>query len=73
MNKFNRGGTKFINAIQFPAKPNNTLVPWYIMLFRITFVPIVYLGLFITFLGLFFTSGLVVAIDWWKEHGIIFL
>ena len=70
MNKFNRSGTKFINAIQFPAKQYNTLVPWYIIAIRLPFIPIVYLGLSITFFGLFFTSGLVRAIDWWKEQGI---
>lgn len=71
MNKYNRSGTKFINTIQYPAKQYNTLCPWYIIALRLPFIPVVYLGLSITFIGLFFTSGLDVAINWWKEQDMM--
>ncbi len=50
--------------------PYNYLIPYFRIGWTLICLPIIYLGLIITFIGLFVANGPYDAIYWWKHQGI---
>ncbi len=46
----------------------NNLAPWYVILWRLLFLPILYLGLIITFIGLLLIFGKREAKEFWMDN-----
>ena len=51
---------------KWPAKPGGNWLPGYIIVWRLVWAPVVWLGAGITFVGLAMSRGLEYAVDWWK-------
>lgn len=52
--------------------PYNFLIPYFRISWTIVCLPIIYLGLIITFIGLLVANGSYDAKYWWKNQGINF-
>lgn len=52
---------------RWPDNGINDWVPWYTILWRLPFIPIIYIGLAISFVGITFAKGLNAGIRFWKN------
>lgn len=55
-----------VAALKWPARPGSTLVPWYVIGWRLLWAPAIYLGFALTFVGIAAANGLQAARDWWR-------
>lgn len=49
---------------KWPSTPRNGLVPWYKIAYRAVFMPLIYSGIAITFIGIALANGLEQARRW---------
>jgi len=55
----------FVNALRWPAKPGNDLVPWFVVAWRTLWTPLVFVGLAIACAGVLFAFGWKAARYFW--------
>lgn len=53
--------------LKWPHTPANCIAPWYILIWRALWFPIIYVGLGFTFVSLALCFGVTVALEWWKD------
>lgn len=53
--------------LKWPSTPYNGLAPWYVVAYRTVWLPLIYGGLAITFVGIALSSGLGEAQYWLKR------
>jgi hypothetical protein len=52
---------------KWPETPMNGLVPWYLIAYRAVFMPIIYAGIALTWLGITLSNGPDTAKRWLKS------
>ncbi len=53
--------------LKWPEKPTNNLIPWWLMAWRLLFVPTLYLGMSIAYLSVLMSRGLKEANYYWDK------
>ncbi len=57
---------RLVAVLRWPARPGSTLVPWYVIGWRLVWAPAIYLGFALTFAGIAAANGPQAARDWWR-------
>ena len=55
------------NLLLWPYKPGNDFAPWFVVLWRIPFAGLFYLGASISFVACFAGYGKKIAIQFWEN------
>lgn len=50
--------------LKYPMTKENDLHPWYKIIWKVSFVPLIALGLFLAYLGILFSHGIKYANEW---------
>ena len=58
---------RVLRWLSWPSTPNNDLVPWYQIVWRIIFLPLIYVGIVIAFVGVLLAYGYKDASNFWDK------
>ena len=58
---------KLKNILTWPNSIDDSLKPWYHILWSLIFMPIIMLGKVLVFIGILFSEGFSAAIDVWED------
>jgi len=59
---------KIIKILRWPEDKRKGIVPWFVIVRRLVFSPIIYIGIFVSMIGIFFGYGISKTKDFWENN-----
>ena len=57
----------YLAGLRWPARPGNDLFPWYVIIWRVLWAPVLYGGLALAWVAVLATHGRRRARKFWRE------